>query len=83
MSKMVATKEAVRVKIAKSEIINNGAGALDSAWNVLEMIKHREYPDRAVRDVQFSHENDDLIITLYLAEVKETEDEDTTRNSEG
>lgn len=83
MSKLVATKEAVCVKISKSEVINNGVVALDSAWNVLEMIKHREYPDRAIRDVQFSHEGDDVAITLYLAEIKENEDEDTTRNSDG
>jgi len=83
MGKLVATDEAVRVKTRKSEVLNQGAGALMSAWNVLQYEQHKQFPGRVFRDIHIETDADDVVMTAYLGKLEEDEDEDTPRNSDG
>lgn len=83
MSKLVATDEAVRVKMTKSEVLNHGAGSLASCWNVLQYELHKQFPGRVVRDFSIKTVDDSVEMTAYLGKLEEDKDEDTACNSDG
>jgi hypothetical protein len=73
MSKLIATDEAVRVQMRKSELLNEGPQSLISCWNVLELEKHKQFPGRVFRDVDIRCVDDYIEMTGYLATIEEGE----------